>query len=257
MKAIRRIAPYCVLALVIGLSNGVQASGEGGFGIEKAHNELKNTSSLQRGARNYMNYCVGCHSLKYVRYNRLGQDLGLSEDQLKDNLIFGVDRINANVTSAMTKEQGAEWFSAAPPDLSLVGRSRGVDWLYTYLKSFYADDSRPFGVNNAVVEGVSMPHVLWELQGMQEAVYRSDTMIDDNGNEKQVEVLDHLNLTRPGKMSAAEYDGFVRDTVNFLDYVGEPMKMKRKSIGMMVLGFLAIFGLLVYALKIEYWKDID
>lgn len=255
MQAINRCAALLLLG-VAGLTAPAWAAGGGSDLIQHANNELENTSSLQRGARNFMNYCVGCHSMQYVRYNRIGQDLGLSEDQLRDNLIFGVDKINSNVETAMTKEQAKGWFNAAPPDLSLTARSRGVDWIYTYLKAFYLDDSRTFGVNNKVLEGSSMPHVLWELQGMQKAVYRDETVVDAEGKENVVKVFDRFELAATGSLSPDEFDGFVRDTVNFMEYAAEPVKLKRQSIGMMVVGFLLVLGVLAYLLKVEYWKDI-
>lgn len=257
MKAIRHIATLAVACGIVVCMPFAWAAGGNSSLIESAHNDLENTNSLQRGARNFMNYCVGCHSLQYVRYSRLAEDLELSEDQLKDNLIFGVDKINSNVEVAMSKDQSRAWFNALPPDLSLSGRSRGVDWLYSYLKSFYIDESRTFGVNNMVLEGSSMPHVLWELQGSQAAIYRSENVVDDNGVENVIEVFDHFEQITPGSLSPEEYDHFVRDTVNFLDYVGEPMKIKRQRLGMIVLGYLAVLGFLTYALKKEYWKDVD
>ncbi len=251
---------FCAAALLVsllGLTSQALASGGGEGLIQHANNELENTGSLQRGARNFMNYCVGCHSMQYVRYNRIAEDLGMSEEQLRDNLIFGADKINANVLTAMTKEQSEAWFNASPPDLSLTGRSRGSDWIYSYLKSFYLDDSRTFGVNNKLLEGSSMPHVLWELQGMQNAVYREEPVVNQDGKESMVKVFDHFELAQEGSMTPKEFDGFVRDTTNFMEYAGEPVKLKRQSIGMMVLGFLLVLGVLSYALKVEYWKDID
>lgn len=255
MKATRIWAAALFVGL-LGLSSQTLAAGGGEGLIQHANNELENTNSLQRGARNFMNYCVGCHSMQYVRYSRIAEDLGLSEEQLRDNLIFGVDKINANVTTAMTKEQSTTWFNASPPDLSLTGRSRGADWIYSYLKSFYLDDSRAFGVNNKLLEGSSMPHVLWELQGLQKAVYHDEPVVDEDGKESVVKVFDHFELVEEGSMSSDEFDGFVRDITNFMDYAGEPMKLKRQTIGMMVLGFLFVLGVLAYLLKVEYWKDI-
>ncbi len=255
MQAAKIWAVALLLGLA-GLPSPALAAGGGEGLMQQANNDLENVNSLQRGARNFMNYCVGCHSMQYVRYNRLATDLGLSEEQLRDNLIFGVDKINAYVTTAMTREQATSWFSAVPPDLSLTSRSRGVDWIYTYLKSFYLDNSRTFGVNNKMLEGSSMPHVLWELQGLQTAVYRDEAVMEDSGKESMVKVFDHFTLDEEGSMNPKEFDGFVRDTVNFMDYVGEPVKIKRQKIGMMVLGFLLVLAVLAYALKVEYWKDI-
>ncbi|NNF15372.1 MAG: cytochrome c1 [Gammaproteobacteria bacterium] len=255
MKATRFVAGLLATATALVLASQVHAAGDVGH-IEQANNELENSASLQRGARNFMNYCVGCHALKYVRYNRLSEDLGLNEDQLKENLIFGADKANANVNRAMTSEQATKWFNAEPPDLSLTARSRGVDWIYTYLKTFYVDESRDSGVNNLLLAGSSMPHVLWELQGLQRAVYRNETVVADGGFTEEISVFDYFEPLKAGTLTPAEYDGFVRDTVNFLDYVGEPMKLKRQRIGLMVLGYLVALGLLLFALKKEYWRDI-
>lgn len=255
MKAIRTVAMMLTAATVMALA--VPAQGAGGtVHIEHANNELENVASLQRGARNFMNYCVGCHSLKFVRYNRLNEDLRLNEEQLRENLIFGADKANSNVYRAMTRAQAQKWFNAEPPDLSLTSRSRGVDWIYTYLKTFYVDDSRDAGVNNLVLAGSSMPHVLWELQGLQKAVYRKETVVADDGHTEEVNVFDHFEPLQAGTLSPEQYDGFIRDIVNFLDYVGEPMKMKRQSLGLMVLGYLAALSLLLFALKKEYWRDV-
>lgn len=255
MKVTSLIAGLGLSCLLAAASPVFAAGGASGL-TEHANNDVANTRSLQRGARNFMNYCVGCHSMQYMRYNRIAQDLGLSEEQLKDNLIFGVDKINENVTTAMTTEQAKAWFGAVPPDLSLTARSRGADWIYTYLKAFYVDDSRPFGVNNMLLQGASMPHVLWELQGAQKAVYRTEDKTMDDGSIVPVEVFDRFEQITPGTLSAEDYDGFVRDTVNFMDYVGEPMQLKRKRTGMLVLGFLLVMTLLTYLLKKEYWKDV-
>ncbi|MEM7083522.1 MAG: cytochrome c1 [Pseudomonadota bacterium] len=263
MKAINHVTRLVVLLGLIGLAAPALAAGPAAA-LQSANTEMENTASLQRGARNFMNYCVGCHSMQYVRYNRIAEDLGMSEDQLRENLIFGVDRVNSNVLTAMTKEQSEGYFNAAPPDLSLTARSRGVDWIYTYLKSFYLDDSRTFGTNNKVLPGSSMPNVLWALQGQQVAVYRDEDMLDDNGNvvmddsgnAKKVKVFDRFEQHTEGSMTPQEFSSFVRDTTAFMEYTAEPMKLKRQSIGFMVLGFLVLLGLLTYALKVEYWKDI-
>ncbi|MFK8030253.1 MAG: cytochrome c1 [Gammaproteobacteria bacterium] len=245
-----------LLVGLVGMSSPALAAGGAAGVMQHANNELENTGSLQRGARNFMNYCVGCHSMQYVRYNRIAQDLGLDEDQVRENLIFGVDKINSTVTTAMTKEQSKAWFNAAPPDLSLTARSRGSDWIYTYLKSFYLDDSRTFGVNNKLLEGSSMPHVLWELQGFQKAVYRDEAFVDEEGQEQTRQVFDHFEMVEEGSLSPDEFSGFARDITNFMEYAAEPIKLKRQRLGMMVLAFLLVLAVLSYALKVEYWKDI-
>lgn len=226
------------------------AASEGGY--EEPHNDVGNVASLQRGARNFVNYCFGCHSAKYVRFNRLAADLSLTEDQVKENLMFNTIRITDTMTNAMPAVGSSKWFGKAPPDLSLIARSRGTDYLYSFLKSFYLDPTRPTGMNNTVLASTAMPHVLWELQGLQRAVYEGET--DASGNvHKQ---LKGFELETKGKLSAKEYDEFVRDTVNFLDYIAEPVQLQRRALGIRVLGFLLVFFLFAYFLKREYWKAI-
>jgi len=226
------------------------AAAQHGAELEHANNNVDNTASLQRGARYFVNYCLGCHSAQYVRYNRLAEDLQLSEDQLLENLMFTGERPFDTMSIAMSPEDAARWFNAAPPDLSLIARSRGTDYLYTFLQSFYVDESSPTGVNNAVLEGTAMPHVLWELQGIQEAVYEPDP--EHEGEEHMV-----LDLTTPGTLDAEEFDDVVRDIVNFLDYVGEPMQLERKRLGIRVIAFLGVLLVISLMLKREIWKDVE
>lgn len=228
------------------------AAASGGM-IEHAGNDVTNIASLQRGARNFVNYCLGCHSAQYVRYNRLAKDLGLSEAQVVENLMFTGERIHDTLRVAMNPEDAKRWFGIQPPDLSLIARSRGTDYLYTFLKSFYVDPSRPTGVNNMVLPGTSMPHVLWELQGVQRPVYDGES---DPEHEAVHKKFREFELVQPGKLSEQEFDQFVRDTVNFLDYIGEPMQIERRHLGMRVLAFLFVFFLFAYFLKKEYWKDV-
>lgn len=220
--------------------------------LEEADVDIHNKSSLQRGAKYYVNYCMGCHSLKFSRYNRVAKDLGLTDEQVEDNLIF--TRTNGDKTkvgelmkNGMTAEYGEAAFGAAPPDLSLVGRSRGGDWIYSFLKAFYVDPSRPLGVNNTVFDNAGMPHVLWELQGWQEMEKHDD----GHGH-----VTKELKLVEQGSMSPAEYNQVVRDLTNFLVYVGEPAQLHRKGIGVWVIIFLGLFAIIAYFLKKEYWKDV-
>jgi ubiquinol-cytochrome c reductase cytochrome c1 subunit len=226
-------------------------SAAGGVHLDKANVDLTNKQSLQRGARLFVNYCLSCHSAAYQRYNRMGRDIGVTEQQLIDNLMFASDKIGEQMTVAMAPENGAAWFGAPPPDLTLVTRARGSDWLYTYLRTFYLDDSRPFGVNNLVFPSVGMPHVLWELQGWQKPVYKT---VEHDGREKQV--LDHLELAESGNLSPDEFDRAMRDLVNFMTYMGEPVKLDRESLGIKVLLFLALLLVITYLLKKEYWKDV-
>ena len=213
--------------------------------------DIKNTESLQRGARNFMNYCSGCHSLKYLRYNRLAADLKVPESELAGNLMFTSDKAFDTINSAMPKDSES-WFGKEPPDLSLIARARGVDYLYSYMKGFYADKTRPWGVNNLYLPSAAMPHVLQELQGSQKPVFKNEP--DDHGSARMV--LVGVAAMTPGALKPEEYDQFVRDIVNFLDYAGEPVKEKRQSMGVFVTLFLLVFFVFAYLLKKEYWKDV-
>ena len=211
--------------------------------------DVSDQAALQRGARLYMNYCMGCHSTQYMRYNRVGQDIGLTEDQVVENFIFTTDEDGELVgagelmKNAMTDRYADEAFGVTPPDLTMTTRIHGEDWVYAFLKGFYIDESRPLGANNEVFDNVGMPHILWELQGWQEMV------VDDDGEER-------LELVQTGSMSQSEYDRAVRDLVTYLSYMGEPMQLDRQRIGLYVIIFLAIFSILAYFLKKEYWKDV-
>jgi len=220
--------------------------------LDKAHIDPGNKESLQRGAKVFVNYCMSCHAAKYQRYNRVARDLGIREDDVIEYLMFTGDKIGDHMDVAMTKADGKAYFGAAPPDLTLVARVRGVDWLYSYLRAFYLDDTRPFGVNNLVFPNVGMPHVLWELQGWQAPVYK--TVTDSEGHEHQV--VEGLELVEPGTETPAEFDRTVRDLVNFLAYMGEPIKQERQRLGIKVLLYLLVFFVIAYLLKKEYWKDI-
>lgn len=227
------------------------ASG-GGVPLDAADIDLHNQASLQNGAKLFVNYCLSCHSAAYMRFNRMGKDLGLSDGQVRENLMFVADKVGATMTVAMPAEDAKRWFGTKIPDLSVVARARGADWLYTYLRSFYLDDARPWGVNNTVFKDVGMPHVLWELEGLKQPVY--ETGKDHEGHE--VKHLIGYEQIRAGKLSAAEYDDAMRDLVNFLVYMGEPAKLERYTIGVWVLLYLALLFVFAYALKKEYWKDI-
>jgi len=241
-----------LLALVAALAvTSVHAAGGGGH-VQPANNDVSNQASLQRGARNFVNYCLGCHTAKYVRYNRTAADLGISEQQLIDNLMFTGERPFDTIRNGMNPDDAKRWFGVAPPDLSLVARSRGTDYVYTFLRSFYVDASRSTGVNNLMLPGTAMPHVLWELQGEQEVVWEGK--MDAQGNASKH--FKEFKSVKPGKLTPEEFDGFVRDTVNFLDYIAEPVQLKRQSLGYRVIAFLLFFTLLAYLLKKEYWKDV-
>ncbi|BAN34450.1 ubiquinol-cytochrome c reductase cytochrome c1 subunit [Sulfuricella denitrificans skB26] len=213
--------------------------------LDKAPTNLSDQQSLQRGAKTFVNYCLSCHSAQAMRYNRL-QDIGLTEQQIKDNLIFTDAKVGDTMTNNMSKKDAKVWFGAPPPDLSVIARFRGVDWLYTYLRGFYRDETRPTGWNNVAFDKVGMPHVLNELQGEQVL------HVEKHGEHETHKLM----LAKPGKMTPVEYDGMVADLVNYLDYMGEPAKTKRMTLGIYVLLFLAIFFVPAYYLKKEYWKDI-
>ncbi len=201
---------------------GVYAAGPK-LDLQHAHTDISDQNSLQNGAKLFMNYCSGCHSLKYMRYNRMAKDLGLTEEQVIKNLMFSGDKVGEPMFNNMNEEDANRWFGALPPDLSLTARSRGVDWIYTYLNSFYDDPTRPLGINNKVLENASMPDILWSLRESK---------------------------------SKLEFEQDLRDITNFLDYVGEPAKLVRTSLGWKVLGFLFILLILSYFMKKEYWRDV-
>ncbi|MEZ5452911.1 MAG: cytochrome c1 [Thiothrix sp.] len=237
------------------MTTAAMASG-GGVHLEHADVDIHNKASLQRGVKYYVNYCMGCHSLGFSRYNRIAQDLGLTDEQVAKNLIFTRDangelqKSGALMKNGISQKDSAEWFGAPPPDLTLVGRSRGSDWIYSYLKAFYVDPSRPMGVNNTVFPNVGMPHVLWELQGFQEKECTKE------GEGEHAAEHCELKLTKAGSMTPSEYDQTVRDLTNFLAYVGEPAALNRKMYGVFVLLFLGLFAVIAYFLKKEYWKDV-
>jgi ubiquinol-cytochrome c reductase cytochrome c1 subunit len=241
---------FLVVAAVLFPVAAFAAGGEAR--LDHANVDITNTGSLQRGAANFVNYCLGCHSAKYVRYNRLAADLGLTEQQLIDNLMFTGERPHDTMRIGIQPEDANRWFGVVPPDLSLVARSRGADYVYTFLRSFYADPAKATGVNNIVLPGTAMPHVLWELQGVQEAVWEGH--VDAVGNAQRH--FKEFKLATPGRLTPEEYDGFVRDTVSFLEYVAEPAQLQRRSLGFPVIAFLVFFTLLAWLLKKEYWKDV-
>jgi ubiquinol-cytochrome c reductase cytochrome c1 subunit len=216
--------------------------------LEPAGNDPDNIKSLQSGARNFMNYCAGCHSAKYVRFNTLARDLELSEDQLVENLMFNAEKTFETIQATMPSGDAARWFGQPPPDLSLMARARGTDYVYNFLKGFYIDPGSPSGVDNRVLEGTSMPHVLWELQGYQNAVFTAD----ENGTEH----FDHFEPASTGTLSEDEFDEFVRDTTNFLEYVSEPVRSTRRVLGVWVMMFLIVFWIIASMLKKQIWKDV-
>ncbi len=207
--------------------------------------DLTDTASLRRGAKLYVDRCLGCHSLKHLRYTRLKQDLEFSEAEF--NALFpGLKRLIGTLTTNLADQDANLWFGAPAPDLSERARALGTDWLYTYLRSFYQDDSRPFGVNNWVFKDVAMPNVLWDLQGTQKAILQG----------KRGRQIDRLELVKPGLLNPQEFDREVTDLVNFLAYAAEPTQLERRRLGKYVIGFLIVLALVTYRLKKAYWKDV-
>lgn len=229
----RKLILVCLLAALPALGMANEGGELPGFKVD-----LTNRAGLQRGARTFVNYCVSCHSAEFMRYSRLAQDLGLTPEQVQANMVFNGGDANQVMRVALAKKDGARWFGQAPPDLTLAARSRSPDWLYGYLRSFYLDPSRPFGVNNVVFPNAAMPHVLAGLQGTQE--------LHDG----------HLKQLTPGTLKPDQYDAVVRDLVNFMVYMGEPAKLVRYSLGIKVMFFLLVFAALAYMVKHEYWRDV-
>ncbi len=219
MKKLLTMTAFVIASLTISFS--ILASS--GTKLDHANTNINDEKSLQNGAQLFMNYCSGCHSISFMRYNRIGKDLNLTNEYVEKNLMFSGNKIGDQVIASMSEKGAKTWFGTTPPDLSLVARSRGTDWIYTYLHSFYKDKSRPFGVNNHILTNAAMPDILWKLKKNQ---------------------------------STEKFDSDVRDITNFLDYVGEPAKLVRVDLGYKVLGFLFILLLLSYLLKKEYWKDV-
>jgi len=226
----------------------VQAAG-GDIRLDRANVDSADVVSIQRGAQVFVNYCLNCHSATAMRYNRL-MDLGLNEQQIKDNLLFAGEKVGDPMSIAAGRKDQREWFGVEPPDLSVIARSRGANWLYTYMRSFYRDPARVTGWNNLAFANVGMPHVLWQLQGTQ--VLKSE--IEERGGHR----AEHkkLALESPGALSPLEYDQLVRDLVNYLSFMGEPAKTRRVQIGIVVLFFLSLLLVLSWLLKTEYWKDV-
>jgi len=216
--------------------------------LEPTENDPDNINSLQRGARNFMNYCSGCHSAKYVRFNTLGKGLQLSEDQLVENLMFNAEKTFETIQASMPMDDAARWFGQPPPDMSLMARARGTDYVFNFMKGFYLDPDSPTGVDNRVLEGTSMPNVLWELQGYQSAEFS----VDENGTTH----FEKFEQVTEGTMSAEEFDEFARDTANFLEYISEPVRSTRRVLGVWVLMFLIVFWVIASMLKKQVWKDV-
>jgi len=221
----------------------------------KPGNDVSNVTSLQRGAANFMGYCAGCHSLKYARYSRVAADLNIPEEQMEKLLLLPGTKKGDYMISPMQAVDGEAWFGKAPPDLSLITRSKGSDYVFQFLKTFYVDPKHPNGTNNLALPGTAMPHVLSALQGLQEAKFETVEKTVDGAKVSESH-WQSFELASPGQLSAEEYDAFLRDTVNFLEYAGEPYKAKRQSLGVWVILFLLVFTGFAYLLKREYWKDV-
>jgi ubiquinol-cytochrome c reductase cytochrome c1 subunit len=228
-----------ILTLFIGFFSAQIFAAGGSITLDEIDVDITDQASLQRGAKTFMNYCLSCHSASYMRYNRMAKDLGLTDDQVKDNLMFASDKVGDTMTVAMRAEDAKKWFGVTPPDLSVISRSRGTDWLYTYLRTFYLDSSKPMGTNNLAFKDVGMPHVLWEQQGY--------AALDESN---------HLALVEEGEISSFAYDQQIYDLVNFLAYLGEPSKLQRMALAKWVFLYLIIFFLVAYPLKKAFWKDV-
>ncbi len=236
-----------ILFLLAVLPAGAFASSGHGAKLDAVKIDLGDKASLQRGARIFVNYCLSCHSAGYMRYNRMGHDLGISDELVKENLLFAADKVGDLMKAVMPAEDAKKWFGVAPPDLTLVARNRGPKWVYTYMRSFYRDDKSPSGWNNTVFPHVAMPHVLYEWQGHQRAVFKT---------EDGVPTFEKFDLERKGSMTPEQYNEAMRDLTNFLVYLGEPAKLERYRIGVFTILFLLVFLVAAYLLKKEYWKDV-
>lgn len=253
MTLLKRIMATLILLPALTFAN------ESGFPLDRAPDQSKDLSALQSGAKLFVNYCLNCHAASSMRYNRL-RDIGLSEEQIKNNLLFTSDKVGGLMSIALSPKDAKEWFGATPPDLSVIARAKsssagsGADWLYTYLRTFYKDDSRPNGWNNLVFPNVGMPHVLWELQGIQTAKY--EDVKDPHEKGKTMHEFIGFEQIKPGKLNKVEYDVAVANLVSYLDWMGEPAQNTRKRLGVWVLLFLGCFFVLAWRLNASYWKDI-
>ena len=263
----RRVA--CLLLVLLATFAGIASAEEEGLRLAPAPVNRLDAESLQRGARNFVNYCLTCHSAQYMRYNRL-TDLGLTEAEITDNLMFATDKIGETMTVALTPANGKAWFGNPPPDLTVEARIRGRDWLYNYLLGFYRDEKTATGWNNLVFPNVGMPNVLWQLSGGNKLV---STEYEDHEKATAAAIaVKGLSMVEPlkdhkyamlrvapdvaGTMTRTEYDTFVTDLVNYMDYMAEPIRNRRIHLGIVVLLFLGVLFTFAYALKREYWKDL-
>ena len=249
MIKFKQVASVMALGACLFASQAMAAGGS--VHLEPADIDPDNVASLQRGARNFMNYCSGCHSAQYVRYSTIGEDLELSDEQLSENLMFNAEKTFETIKVSMPEAAAGRWFGVAPPDLSLIGRAKGADYIYSFLKGFYVQLESPTGVDNTVLAGTSMPHVLWELQGYKKAIFAEHT--EGGVTSKQFESFETLT---EGSLDEEAYDEFVRDTVNFLVYIAEPIRSERRTLGVWVLMYLIFFWIIAVMLKKQIWKDV-
>ncbi len=246
-----------ILTLIFSLVPTFAMAAGGGVHLDSAPIDVSDMDSVKRGAKHFIDYCFSCHEASYMRYNRIGRDTGMTDAEVREELIFTTNekgdpsKVGSLMKVAMPDDYAKRAFGIEVPDLTLTARARGADWLYTYLRTFYVDPYRPTGVNNLVFPDVGMPNVLGSLQGVQKAVYKTETR-----QGVEVEHVDHLELAQPGSLNPEEFDAFVADLVNFMVYLGEPVQNERRSLGIKVLIFLAVFFVFAYLLKKEYWKDV-
>ena len=250
MDKLRRIASFVAISACF-MTSPLMAAG-GGADLASADIDPDNINSLQRGAANFMNYCAGCHSAQYVRYKTIGKDLDLPDEMLVDNLMFNAEKTFETIQASMPADDAARWYGTAPPDLSLMARSKGADYVYNFLKGFYVASDSPTGVDNLVLEGTSMPHVLWGLQGYQAA----DFVDHQNKDGSVTTTFEGFEQLTPGSLDSEDYDEFVRDTVNFLAYMAEPVRGFRVNLGKWVLIYLIFFLIVARMLKKQIWKDV-
>ena len=247
------------LVAALGFAAGSALAAGGGIPLDKAPVKTNDLASLQNGAKVFVNYCLNCHSAAFMRFNRL-KDIGLTDQQVKDNLLFTTDKVGETMKAAIDPKQAKAWFGANPPDLTVIARSRagaggsGADYLYTFLRTFYRDDTKATGWNNMVFPSVGMPHVLWELQGERRAIF--EEVKDPHDPSKVTHAFKSFEQIKPGKMSAQEFDSAVGDLVAYLQWMGEPNQGLRTKLGVWVLLFLAVFTVIAWRLNAAFWKDV-
>ncbi len=232
--------------------NAVHASSSS-FPLDAAPKRVNSEAALQNGAKLFVNYCLNCHGAVSMRYNRL-RDIGLTDEQIKQNLLFSGEKVGDMMTVAISPKDAKAWFGAMPPDLSVIARAKGADYLYTYLRTFYKDDTKATGWNNMAFPSVGMPHVMWELQGVRTAKYAEEK--DPHDATKTVHVFKGFEQVTPGKLNSQQFDDAMADLVAYLQWMGEPAQLDRKRLGVWVLMFLAVFTVLAWGLNKSYWKDI-